>query len=44
MDNCSKLVINNGEYILLLAPIVKANVQNTKDERLELVENFKRIN
>ena len=44
MDNCSKLVINNGEYILLLARIVKANVQNTKDERLELVENFKRIN
>ena len=38
MDNCSKLVINNGEYILLLATIVKANVQNTKEERLELVE------
>ena len=38
MDNCSKGVINNVEAKLLLATIVKANIENTKDERLELVD------
>jgi len=38
LDNCSKGVINNVEAKLLLATIVKANIENTKDERLELVD------
>ena len=38
MDNCSKGVINNVEAKLLLTTIVKANIENTKDERLELVD------
>ena len=38
MDNYFKFVINNVEYNILLATIVKANVENTIDERLELVE------
>ena len=38
MDNCSKGIINNVEEKLLLATIVKANIENTKDKRLELVD------
>jgi len=38
LDNCSKGVINNVEAKLLLTTIVKANIENTKDERLELVD------
>ena len=38
MDNYFKFVINNVEYNILLATIVKANVENIIDERLELVE------
>jgi hypothetical protein len=38
LDNCSKGVINNVVAKLLLATIVKANIENTKDERLELVD------
>ena len=38
LDNCSKGVINNVEAKLLLATIVEANIENAKDERLELVD------
>jgi hypothetical protein len=37
MDNCSKCFINNVVSKILLATIVKVNVENTKDERFELV-------
>ncbi len=38
MNNYFKFVINNVKYNILLTTIVKANVENTIDERLELVE------
>jgi hypothetical protein len=38
MDDCSKRVINNGVLNLLLTTIVKPNIENTKDERLEQIQ------
>jgi hypothetical protein len=37
-DNCCELVINNVEEESVLATIVKSNIENTKDERLEFVD------
>ena len=38
MNNYFKFVINNVKYNILLTTIVKANIENKIDERLELVE------